>query len=114
MVLPAPVMGSSPPTASPGTSPRVSRSRQPEIALKTVGGVARHAEVVLGGLRNSGVRRSAGGLVERRPGAASSGWTSATATGRRPVVTKRADLLDSVPAVADLETFVAFPLPCAP
>lgn len=93
---------------------RVPDVRSVEVALKTVGGVSRgSAEVVLGSLRSSGVRRQSGDLVEWRPGAATLKVDFGDGDGPTTVVGNpwRADLVASVPAAPGYETFMAFPAP---
>lgn len=93
---------------------QVEAPRRLELALKTVGGVSRGtAEVVLGGLRTSGVRRRDGRLEERRAGAGSLRVDFEDGDGPTRVVTNpwRADLLAGTPEAGDSEAFMAFPAP---
>ena len=84
------------------------------IALKTVGGVSRgSAEAVLGRLREPGVKRRGGELVEARAGTDRLGVDFRDGDGPTTVVTNpwRADLAGSVPGVPDLDALMAFPAP---
>ncbi|MDP7736194.1 saccharopine dehydrogenase family protein [Mycobacterium paragordonae] len=85
-----------------------------EVALKTVGAVSRGtAEVVLGSLRRTGVRRRSGALVACRPGRARMKVDFGDGDGLTTVVTNpwRADLVASVPATPSYDTYMAFPAP---
>jgi saccharopine dehydrogenase (NAD+, L-lysine-forming) len=85
-----------------------------DVALKTVGGASRGtAEVVLGNLRTPGVQRRRARLVPARGGADRLSVDFRDHDGAVTVVTNpwRADLVGSVPAVPQLNTYMSFPAP---
>ncbi|WP_301149833.1 saccharopine dehydrogenase family protein [Mycobacterium simiae] len=85
-----------------------------EVALKTVGAVSRGtAEVVLGSLRRTGVRRRDGALVACRPARHRMKVDFGDGDGLTTVVTNpwRADLVASVPSTPAYDTYMAFPAP---